>query len=107
MNDIVRMLATWALVHETADEAWKAAVARGRQAAGGPPGDFTDALAALVDEEKARLKAGLAAGHGGGPGQQEALGRRLDALAFEIAELRGRLETLQVSIDALLARGDG
>ncbi|NGP52279.1 hypothetical protein [Thioalkalivibrio sp. XN8] len=109
MTDFVRFLAAWALVHESADEGWKAAIARGRDQApgtGGGPEDFVDGLAALVDAEKERLKAELAersagdrpAGGGGDVAPQ------LEALVFELAELRGRVESLQASIDALLAR---
>jgi hypothetical protein len=110
MNDFVRLLAAWALVHETADEGWKAAVSRGRDAGPGGldqgPGAFTDGLAALVAEEKERLKATLAGGGtaAGAPGQSDLAGR-LDGMCFEIAELRGRIESLQASIDALASRG--
>jgi hypothetical protein len=31
-RDFMRFLAAWALVHETADEGWRAAVERGRSA---------------------------------------------------------------------------
>lgn len=111
----------WALVHEGADEAWKAAVARGAAAAPGAadrPDAFADALAAMVAEEKERLKAALAGGSPGAPtaggtpaagasasaGGRDALAAALEGLRFEVAELRGRLESLQASVDALLAR---
>jgi hypothetical protein len=63
MNDFVRLLAAWALVHESADEGWKAAVRRARTKAqprassSEGPAAFVDGLAALVAEEKERLKA--------------------------------------------------
>lgn len=112
MNDVLRILAAWALLHESADDAWKAAVARGeRRLAGqlgeGPddgPDAFADALAALVAGEKERLKAALTASTEGGStaGADHAeLTTALRDLRFELAELRGRLESLQASVDAL------
>lgn len=117
MQDLVRMLAAWAFVHESADEGWKAAVARGRKLEPGEleegPEAFVDGLAALVAEEKERLKqeivnAGVNAGaeHEQGVTRPAELGRKLDAVAFELAELRGRLESLQASVDAIAARGE-
>ncbi len=110
MKDFIRLLAAWALVHESADEGWKAAVARGERltpsALEAGPDAFVDALAALVSEEKERLKRELA-------GAEEAdemasgstdLGGQLDALRFELAELRGAVESLQASVDAIAAR---
>jgi phage shock protein A len=109
MNDFIRLLATWALIHESADEGWKAAIARGRKLSPGEleqgPDAFVDGLAALVAEEKERLKAQLAGDDQGGGLPGADLAEKLDALSFELAELRGRIETLQASIDALAARG--
>ena len=109
MNDFVRILAAWALVHESADEGWKAAVSRGEKLAPGEldqgPAAFVDGLAALVAEEKERLKRELAEGTAASSGKPAALAEKLDAIAFELAELRGRLESLQASVDALAARG--
>ena len=106
----LRFLAAWALVHETADEGWKAAVARGEvQEPGemdGGPEAFVDGLSAIVAQEKERLKAELAGGGATAQGASAEVGERLDELRFEVAELRGRLESLQASIDALLARRD-
>lgn len=111
MTDFVRFLAAWALLHESADEGWKAAIARGKaqspgDAEGGPDA-FVDGLAALVEAEKERLKQELAQ-----PGDSEialrkddaALAAHVDAMRFELAELRGRIESLQASIDALVAQ---
>jgi phage shock protein A len=108
MNDLVRILAAWALVHESADEGWKAAVERGRQFA---PGElkgadaFVDGLAALVAEEKERLKASIASPQPANAPLGSELGAALDAMRFELAELRGRIESLQASVDAIAARG--
>lgn len=104
-EDFMRFLAAWALVHETADEGWKAAVVRG---AGGEPGDmtsgpeaFVDGLSAMVAEQKERLKAELASGEVSAPGSSADVVTHLDELRFELAELRGRIESLQSSVDAL------
>jgi transketolase N-terminal domain/subunit len=109
LNDFVRFLAAWALVHESADEGWKAAVGRGRKLEPGDlgrgPEAFVDGLAALVAEEKERLKATLADGEHGGATSSTDIAGKLDALGFELAELRGRIESLQASIDAIAARG--
>ena len=63
MQDLVRILAAWALVHEVADEGWKAAVERGREREPGDldqgPEALVDGLAALVADEKERLKRDL------------------------------------------------
>ena len=110
MNDFVRMLAAWALVHESADEGWKAASARGRKLAPGEldqdPAAFVDGLAALVAEEKEKLKATLAGDEPGSAPPPADLGAALEALRFELAELRGRIESLQTSVDALSANKD-
>lgn len=109
MKDFVRFLAAWALVHESADEGWKAAVARGERLEPGGleqgPEAFVDGLAALVAAEKERLKDQVA----GGARSDEApaatsVEEKLDAIAFELAELRGRMESMQASIDAISAR---
>lgn len=109
MNDFVRFLAAWALVHESADEGWKAAIARGRKLEPGDPAQgpeaFVDGLAALVAEEKEKLKAGLAVQDDSAAAARPDLPARLDAISFELAELRGRIESLQASIDAIAARG--
>lgn len=108
MNDFVRFLAAWALLHESADEGWKAAVSRGEQLSPGEskrgPEAFVDGLAALVAAEKEKLKSSLAGGERGTEMPGSDVGARLDALGYELAELRGRIETLQASIDALVAR---
>lgn len=119
MRDVLRFLAAWALVHESADEGWRAAVRRGAELAPtdleGGPDAFVDGLAALVDAEKERLKRSLAAAEGAGDGAASTgattgpdgdLAEALGAVRFELAELRGRIETLQASVDALQATRD-
>lgn len=109
LQDFVRFLAAWALIHESADDGWKAAIARGRKLAPGDlaqgPEAFVDGLAALVAEEKEKLKAGLAEHGDPADAAHFDLPARLEAIRFELAELRGRIESMQASIDALAARG--
>jgi len=111
-NDtFMRFMAAWALVHETADEGWKAAVERGAsQETGGMeagPEAFVDGLSAMIAEEKERLKAELASGDVTPPGSLADVSGHLEELRFEVSELRGRLESMQASLDAALAsRGD-
>lgn len=106
----MRFMASWALVHETADEGWKAAVERGASpeaadmAAG--PDAFVDGLSAMIAEEKERLKASLVQGGSEAPGSRAEVSARLDDIAFEIGELRGRIESMQASLDALAEPAD-
>ncbi len=108
-QEFVRFMAMWALVHETADEGWKAAVARGESPGGegeaSGPGAFVDGLAAMIAEEKERLKTELAAAEQGPDVPSADLEAALESLRFEVAEVRGMLESLQASVDALTARG--
>jgi hypothetical protein len=108
-DDFMRFMAAWALVHESADEGWKAAVRRGLEGEpGAMTGDseaFVDGLAAIIQERKEQLKAELASGEREGVRSGD-LGENLDELRFEVAELRGRLESLQTSLDAMLAQDD-
>ena len=106
-TDFVRLMAAWALVHETADEGWKAAVERGSQAAAGEmssgPDAFVDGLSAMIASEKERLKAELASGVAS-DGLAAATDARLEELRFEVAELRGRIESLTAAVEGLAAR---
>ncbi len=109
-DDFVRFLASWALVHETADEGWKSAVERGeKQEPGdmnGGPEAFVDGLSAMIAERKEQLKAELATGTAEAPGSRTDVTEHLDELRFEVAELRGRLESMQASLDAVLERSE-
>ncbi|MEE4296178.1 MAG: hypothetical protein V2J20_06140 [Wenzhouxiangella sp.] len=108
-QDFIKLLAAWALFHESADEGWKAAVASGQKQTPGSMADgpeaFVHGLAALVDEEKERLKQSIT---GNDPPESAAstsnLESRLEELAFELRELRGCVESLQASVDGLIAR---
>ena len=109
-EDFMRFLASWALVHETADEGWKAAVTRGAAMEPGDMGQgpeaFVDGLSAAIAQRKEQLKAELASG-GSEPGasRQDVAGH-IDGLRFEVSELRGRLESMQATLDALLAHAE-
>ena len=109
-DDFMRFLASWALVHETADEGWKSAVVRGEAQETGEMGQgpeaFVDGLSAAIAERKEQLKAELAAGGAEPAGSRGEVGEHLDGLRFEVAELRGRLESMQASLDALLAHAN-
>jgi hypothetical protein len=107
-DDFMRFMAAWSLVHETADEGWKAAVTRGAEGEPGEMGQgpeaFVDGLSAMIAERKEQLKTELAAGDtDSGAGAADVSGH-LDELTFEVGELRGRLESMQSTLDALLAR---
>jgi hypothetical protein len=109
VRDPLRFLALWALLHDTADDAWTQAVARGREvgSSSGPAGPdaWPDALAAIVNEEKERLSRELLEGdRSDASADVAALHETLERLTFEVGELRGRLESLQASVDALLDR---
>lgn len=104
MTDVLRLLAAWALVHEVADEGWRASVERGRRLSPGDETASVDALAAIVAEEKERLRERLSRGDDGDARPPPELAATLDALRFELAELRGRMESLQASVDALAPR---
>ncbi len=107
-DSFMRFLAVWALVHETADEGWKAAVERGAGQVHGQmsegPDAFVDGLSAMIAEEKERLKDALAEGGVEPPGGMADVASHLDELRFEVSELRGRIETLQATLDSLVRR---
>jgi hypothetical protein len=108
-QDFIKLLAAWALFHESADEGWKAAVASGQNQSPGSMSDgpeaFVHGLAALVDEEKERLKQSIAGDQHSEPAEPSSkLEGRLEELAFELRELRGCMESLQASVDSLIAR---
>jgi hypothetical protein len=109
-DPFLRFLAAWALLHETADEGWNAAVARGSSAEPGPtaggPDAFVNSLSALVAEEKEKLKAELVGERGDEEKVTEegAHEEELAEMRFELAEIRGRLESIEVALDTLLKR---
>lgn len=68
--------------------------------AGGPDA-FVDGLAALVAEEKDRLKREIST-RAPGAATPSATGATLDDVRFEIAEVRGRLDAIEARLDALM-----
>lgn len=103
--DPMKFFALWMFTHEQADDLMSQSVERGKAAASGGmsggPDAFTDGFMAMVAEEKARLKQQLASG-ALEPGA-DAGDERLDEVRFEVAELRGRLDAMQVTLDAIAA----
>jgi uncharacterized protein YceH (UPF0502 family) len=107
--DVMKFLAVWELVHETADEGLKAAIARGENVEQGEmasdPGAFVDGLAAMVDVKKEAIKKELAAGTDSSLAKAEGPAESaVSELRFEVAELRGRMETMGAALDAIAAR---
>lgn len=106
-DDVMRFFALWMLTHETADEGLKAAVARGEKTGpegmSGGPDAFVDGLAAMVEGEKERLKAELAAGTVARPDSDEQR-VALDELRFEVAALRGRMDEMAGMFETVVAR---
>jgi hypothetical protein len=110
-DDVMRFFAAWMLTHEAADEGLKAAVERG--AAEGPegmtggPDAFVDGLAAMVAEEKERLKEALAArARGEAPPVERESDPALEEVRFEVAEMRGRLDNIESMLETLLRKLD-
>lgn len=111
-DDVMRFFAAWLLTHETADEGVKAAIRRGKEAGlegmGGGPDAFVDGLAAMIEEEKEKLKAELVArAKGEAPASEEKPDPVIEELRFEVAALRGRLESIETKLDAIVRRLDG
>jgi hypothetical protein len=108
-DDVMRFFALWMLTHEAADEGLKAAVQRGedegREGMTGGPDAFVDGLAAMVAEEKERLKAELAEGRVERPSEDEQR-IALEELRFEVSEMRGRIDEFGGTLDTILAKLD-
>jgi phage shock protein A len=103
--DPMKFFALWMFTHEQADDLMVQSVERGKAGAGegmsGGPDAFTDGFMAMVAEEKARLKEQIASGNpdkAAGEGDE-----RLDEVRFEVAALRGRLDQMQTTLDAIAA----
>ena len=103
--DPMKFFALWMFTHDQADGLMVQSVERGRAGAGegmaGGADAFTDGFMAMVAEEKVRLKAQIASGNA----EEVANPRdeRLDEVCFQIAELRGRLDQTQATLDAIAA----
>lgn len=108
-DDVMRFFATWLFTHEAADEEMKAAIRRGMSAgpegmAGGPDA-FVDGLAAMVEEEKEKLKADLAArARGEEVAIEQPSDPALEEVRFEVAELRGRLDNIESLLETMLRK---
>jgi len=104
-DDFMKFLAAWQLVHETADEGLKAAIARGDEQSTGEmsmgPGAFVDGLASQVEVLKEELKSELADPEAAATQADEDTAEQLERLAFEVAALRGQLESMSAKLDAL------
>jgi uncharacterized protein YceH (UPF0502 family) len=103
--DPMKFFALWMFTHEQADDLMVQSVERGKAGAGegmsGGPDAFTDGFMAMVAEEKARLKEQIASGN---PAKAAGEGdERLDEVRFEVAALRGRLDQMQTTLDAIAA----
>jgi len=108
-TDVMKFLAVWELVHESADEALKAGIARGEDTTQGEmstdKGAFVDGLAAMVNARKEVIKAELIGGTDASLTADEGpVAEALAELRFEIAELRGRLESMSATLDAIAAK---
>ena len=103
--DPMKFFALWMFTHDQADDLMVQAVERGKAGAGegmsGGPDAFTDGFMAMVAEEKERLKAQIASGDAGK--LADAQDEHLDELRFEVGELRGRLDQMQTTLDAIAA----
>ncbi len=108
-DDVMRFFATWLFTHEAADEEMKAAIRRGMSSgpegmAGGPDA-FVDGLAAMVEEEKEKLKRDLEArARGEEVSIEQPTDPALDEVRFEVAELRGRLDNIESLLETMLRK---
>jgi len=107
--DVMKFLAVWEMVHEMADEGMKASIERGKTTSKGEmaddPGAFVDGLAAIIDEKKDVIKAELIEGKDTEFEKVDSqTAKAVEEVRFELAELRGRLESMSAAIDALAAK---
>jgi len=107
--DVMKALAVWEMVHEMADEGMKASIKRGQTTEKGEmasdPGAFVDGLAAIIDEKKDKIKAELIEGHDTEFDKVDnATAREVAEMRFEVAELRGKMESMGATLDALAAK---
>ncbi|MDP2183148.1 MAG: hypothetical protein Q8K99_11350 [Actinomycetota bacterium] len=101
--DPMKFFALWMFTHDQADDLMVQSVERGKAVAGegmsGGPDAFTDGFMAMVAEEKARLKEQIASGRADEAASPQ--DERLDEVRFEVAELRGRIDQMQATLDAI------
>jgi len=107
--DPMKFFALWMFTHDQADDLMVQAVERGRAVAGegmtGGPDAFTDGFMAMVAAEKERLKEQMASG-GADSAATDGSDERFDEVKFEVAELRGRLDQMQRTLDVIAAHLD-
>ena len=107
--DPMQLFALWMFTHDQADDLMMQSVARGSAVAGegmtGGPDAFTDGFMAMVAAEKERLKERLAGG-GADAAAPDAGDERFAEVRFEVAELRGRIDQMQRTLDAIAAHLD-
>jgi hypothetical protein len=101
----MKFFALWMFTHDQADDLMTQSVERGRAGGGegmsGGPDAFTDGFMAMVAEERARLREQIASGNAGDATSPQ--DERLDEVRFEVSELRGRLDQMQTTLDAIAA----
>jgi len=107
--DVMKALAVWEMVHEMADEGMKASIKRGQTTEKGEmasdPSAFVDGLAAIIDEKKEKIKAELIEGSDATIDAEDTrTAKAVDEVRFEVAELRGRLESMNATLDAIAAK---
>jgi hypothetical protein len=104
--DPMKFFALWMFTHDQADDLMVQSVERGKAVAGegmsGGPDAFTDGFMAMVAEEKARLKEQIASG-GADSAADDPMKERFDEVRFEVAELRGRMDQMQRTLDVIAA----
>jgi hypothetical protein len=104
--DPMKFFALWMFTHDQADDLMVQSVARGNAVSGegmsGGPDAFTDGFMAMVAAEKARLKESIASGGADAAAADES-DDRFDEVKFEVAELRGRLDQMQRTLDVIAA----
>lgn len=108
-DDVMRFFAAWMLTHEAADEGLKAAVDRGEsdgpEGMTGGPDAFVDGLAAMVADEKEKLKRELEArARGEQVAIEQAPDPALEEIRFEVSELRGRLDSIEGMLETIARR---
>lgn len=100
--DPMKFFALWMFTHDQADDLMVQSVERGRantaEGMTGGPDAFTDGFMAMVAEERSRLKEQIASGTLADTAEGD---ERFDEVRFEVAELRGRFEQMQATLDAI------
>ena len=107
--DPMQLFALWMFTHDQADDLMVQSVARGSAGSGegmaGGPDAFTDGFMAMVAAEKERLKQRLAGG-AADAAAPDAMEDRFAEVRFEMGELRGRMDQMQRTLDAIAAHLD-